>query len=304
MRTSIFTDSPEGVRTTWVWAVPILLVVFFFVGQIIAVVPAVESGMIHEDEIEAYPNILYMLTVIFGSVLLILGLWVRFFERKSLASIGMVLEPKGKAKLGWGYGIGLLMATSSVVGIWALGGYKIEGPQDFTLVSYVPIFLLALGFLVQSSVEEIMFRGWMLSRMSERFGLWAGVLSNATLFTLMHVEFSGEEAFSLIDFSIFTIMTMLFSIFLSFLAIRQKSVWGACAWHAAWNWSFITWFGLPTTGIALDITPLWVDLVMVEGQANWLTGGAVGPENSAITMVVLLIGCVLLYRSVRKTMTA
>lgn len=304
MSVSIFPGDREGRRRTWVWAVPFLLVIIFFAGQILAIVPAIESGMIAEDEIEAYPNILYMLTVVFGSVLVLLGLWVRFFEGRGLASIGMTLEPQAKNKLGWGYGVGLVMATASVVGIWAFGGYGVERPQDFALVSYAPIFLLALGFLVQSSVEEILFRGWMLSRVSERFGLWAGILSNATLFTLMHVDFSGEEAFSLIDFSIFTSMTMLFSIFLSFLAIRQKSVWGACAWHAAWNWSFITWFGLPTTGIALDITPLWVDLVMDESQVNWLTGGAVGPENSAITTLVLLIGCVLLYRGVRKNLAA
>lgn len=299
MTTTFFKDAPNGGRRTWPWAVPLLLVVFFFAGQIVAIVPAIESGWIAEDEIETYPNILYMLFIVFGTVMLPLFLWLRFFERRSWQSVGMLGTNGQKGRFGRGFGLGLLMATLSVVGIWLLGGYGLETGDSIGAASFVPILLLAAGFVVQSSVEEIFFRGWMLSRMTERYGLMVGIFSNALLFTLMHAGVGGDEQFILTEFALFFVMTMAFSVFLSLLVVRQGSVWGACAWHAAWNWSFITWFGLPTTGIALNIKPLFVDLQIAKGASNWLTGGAVGPENSAVTALVLVLGCLLLARGLK-----
>lgn len=299
MNKTLIFEGTEGARLGRVWLVPLLLPVFFFIGQIIAIVPPIELGLMHQDEIETYPNILYMLFVVFGAPFLIFWGWLRFREKRSLASVGITFSSGWKRLFGRGFLLGGGMAALSVAGIWMLGGYGVETAQDFGAVSYLPILLLMLGFAFQSSVEEILFRGWMLARLSERYGLWVGVWGNAIVFTLMHAGISGDEPFVLSDFAIFFVMTMAFSVFLSFMAVRQKSVWGACAWHAAWNWSYITWFGLPTTGIALDIRPLFVDLQITEGAAGWLTGGMAGPENSAVTTTVLIIGCFLLARGLR-----
>ena len=99
---------------------------------------------------------------------------------------------------------------------------------------------------------------------------------------------------------LFALMTLLFAIFLSLLVIREKTVWGASAWHAAWNWIFITWFGLPTTGIELKLAPLIADLAPTEGAPEWLTGGMEGPEGSVMTLAVLTVGCLILLRQVTK----
>lgn len=286
--------NPGEGRHVWGWAVPFLGFIFIMAGQIAGLVPAVSTGLIDPEQIETYPSILYMLFVIFGVIMVPLWLWLKYYEQRPLSSIGMTTY-KGRAKhCLQGYGIGLFMAVVSVFSVWMVGGYGVDVSATWA-PSLVPIALLMLGFLVQSSVEEIVFRGWMLSRVSASYGLWAGVLVNSLVFTLMHLNVSGEEAFDPFYFVIFVSMTMAFSIFTSFLVIRQKSVWGACAWHAAWNWSFITWFGLPTTGITLNVSPLLVDLANNEQMPSWLTGGSVGPENSVITAVVLFVACFLAY---------
>lgn len=291
MTSTFFSDKAENSRRTWFWAIPILLPVFLVGGQILALLPARWANLLNAETIETYPTILYFLVASFAAGFAILALWIRYFERRGLASIGIAFAPAAKGHFSKGYVYGLAMAAISVVGVWAVGGYTIESPQDFAQVSYIPIALLCFSFIVQSSVEEFFFRGWMLSRLAERFGIWTGILGNGALFTLMHVDF--EAAFDPLPFAIFAVMTMTFSIFTSLLVVRQKTIWGAAAWHAAWNWSFITWFGLPTTGIALDVKPLWVDLMMREGAPEWLTGGSDGPENSIITSVVLIACCVL-----------
>jgi hypothetical protein len=93
---------------------------------------------------------------------------------------------------------------------------------------------------------------------------------------------------------------MLFSVFLSLLVIKEKSIWGAAAWHAAWNWMFITWFGLPTTGIELNLVPLVSDLMPAPEAAVWLTGGTDGPEGSVLALIVLALGCVWMVYSLRR----
>lgn len=135
-----------------------------------------------------------------------------------------------------------------------------------------------------------------MGRIAERYGLRIAVIGNSLLFSLMHVDITGLGSTPAITIVFFAIMTFLFSIFLSLLAIRQRSVLGAAAWHAAWNWIFITWFGLPTTGIDLGLRPLVADLAPVNDATVWLTGGGIGPEGSVITLVVLGIGCVVLLR--------
>jgi membrane protease YdiL (CAAX protease family) len=302
LNTTIFEKRPMGARRVWVVATPFLLIAFLLTGQILTLLPAKYSGLITKENVEAYPHILYMLAVSFSGAAAVLLLWIRYFERRSPASVGIVFERGAASRFARGYGVGLAMASAAVVTIWALGGYEMETPQKFAEVSYIPILLLSVGFIVQSSVEEILFRGWMLERISDRYGVWAGILGNSAMFTLVHVEPGATDPIQIANF---LCMCFAFSIFLSLLVVQAKSVWGACAWHAAWNWVFITWFGLPTTGIALDLKPLWVDLTVRQGARQWLTGGATGPEDSIVTTVILIIGCaVLLIRQRRSSSSA
>jgi membrane protease YdiL (CAAX protease family) len=182
------------------------------------------------------------------------------------------------------------MAAGVVFAVRVLGGYSVETQTHLASTDFIPILVLLFAFILQSGTEEVVFRGWMMGRLAERYGLWIGVIGNSVLFTLMHVD---SEALALLGWTgivIFLSASMLFSIFLSLLVIRERSVWGAAAWHAAWNWMFITWFGLPTTGIELGLAPLVADYMPTPDAAVWLTGGTDGPEGSLMTPIVLLIG--------------
>lgn len=297
MKTELFENEGAGKRRTWVWAVPFLVPIFFICGQVTSILPVKALGLISREQVEVYPYFLYFLVASFACTLGFLLLWVRYFEGREFKCIGLTFKRTMLPRFGVGFAAGLALSCLSVLGIWALGGYRVETPFDFGMASYGPIFLLMLAFGLQSTVEEIFFRGWMLDRVAARFGLWPGILANSMLFTLMHLD---SENMTLMEGVTFAVMTTAFSIFLSLLVIRQKTVWGAGAWHAGWNWLFITWFGLPTTGIALDITPLWVDLEIAAGSPDWLTGGATGPENSLVTMAVLIVASLCLGLHLRR----
>jgi len=299
MKTELFEIASANCRRTWILAVPVLAFAFFIVGQILVLLPVKLLGLASRETVETYPTILYLIIGAFGVTALIFAAWLRFFERRSWASVGFGIAKDTRRNYLLRFGLGLLMAASVVYAVRLLGGYSIEAEVDLQLRDIVPILILMFAFVLQSGVEELIFRGWMLARIAARYGLWAGVIGNSVLFTLMHFN-SDVSALGLSGTFLFIAATLLFSVFLSLLVIKEKSVWGAAAWHAAWNWMFITWFGLPTTGIELNLVPLVSDLMPTPEAAVWLTGGTDGPEGSVLTPIVLALGCVWLIRSLRR----
>lgn len=296
----IFIEESSGYRKTWVWAVPVLVFVLFLLGQLIVILPADALGLVSRETIETYPTVLYLVIGTFAMVALLFTLWIKYFERRSMASVGLGIGRQTKTIYISGFALGLLMGAAVVCAVLLFGGYGPEAGTGTEARDLIPILILMFAFILQSGTEEMVFRGWMMARISARYGIWAGVLGNSLLFTLMHVEFDGFETTSAVMIVLFIVMTFLFSIFLSLLVIRQKSIWGASAWHAAWNWIFITWFALPTTGIELGLTPLITDLAPTEGAPEWLTGGIAGPEGSIMTLIVLTVAClILLWRGIK-----
>lgn len=298
--TAIFEPRPAQARVTWLWALPLLLVAFFILGQILAIIPIFESGLSEPDNIENYPDILLMLFGPFGMTAILLFAWVAWFEKRPLSSIGMQSLKTTKHHLLQGYGVGLLMAGSIVLTVWGLGGYQLGEQQTLTFYSLIPVIFLFFGFTVQSSAEELLFRGWLLGRVTEKKGQMWGIAINSAMFAILHLMAYDFDAASGTTIFIFVLMTLLFSVFLSVVTIKQGSVWFACGWHAGWNWFFISGFGLATTGIDLKIRPLLVNLDQAIEAPILLSGGVAGPENSIITTVVFLLAITITVKKLKK----
>lgn len=290
MKIELYETATHEYRRTWILAVPVLAFAFFILGQILFLLPAKILGLITRETIETYPTILYLIIGAFSMTAFIFTAWLRFFERRNFASVGLRIDDKMRRRYLSGFGLGLLMAASVVYGVQWFGGYEVEAEVSLQARDLLPIIVLVFAFILQSGTEELIFRGWMLGRIAARYGLIAGVIGNSALFTLMHVDPDALAALGMSGIVLFTITTLLFSVFLSLLSIKERSIWGACAWHAAWNWMFITWFGLPTTGIELNLVPLVSDLTPTPDAALWLTGGMDGPEGSILAPLVLAAG--------------
>lgn len=292
--TYLFGPAEGNYRRTWAWATFIIVPVFFLGGQIMFLLPAKLLGWITRENVETYPHVLNLIIGAFAVSALIFVLWIRFFERRDFRSVGLVFDGKASKRYLRGFAAGLLMAAAVVYSVRFFGGYSVEAETHLSSSALVPVFILLFAFILQSGTEELVFRGWMMGRLAERYGLWVGVIGNSVLFALMHVDLEALTALGASGMVIFTTATLLFSIFLSLLVIRERSIWGAAAWHASWNWTFITWFGLPTTGIDLGLAPLVADYMPAPEAAVWLTGGTDGPEGSVLTPIILVIGTLIL----------
>lgn len=289
----LYTERKTRHRRTWTLAAIVLAVVFMLGGELGAYFPAIKAGFISPGGgTDGWPQLTYELGVAFGLGSVLLLLWVWLFERRGPAALG--LNAKGPVRFLRGYLIGLAFLGGVVGSIWLAGGYVVEGSGAFGSAAVgaalLPIGALMLGFIIQGSSEELLFRGWLMQLIASRHGIWIAVVANSALFALAHagnIEPSNELYVGLAN-------VVLFGLFISLYAIREGSLWGVCGWHAAWNWLLGLGFGLEVSGMKIDSLPLITDLTGAPGAAWWLTGGAFGPEASLVTTAVLLTGTVVL----------
>lgn len=266
--------SPEPARgwLPWAWLSPILLI-FFVAAPVIAMDDWMQSrqwATPRGDPI-GLPGLYALLWLGFAPTLLAVLGWVRWIERRSLASIGLG-GPAPLRRLGRGFGIGIAMISLLVAVVWAAGGYDMGrwGPAWGAPESLLSIGLLLPSFVFQAGTEEIIFRGWLLSVLARKANVAVAVVLVSLTFTLLH--YSPHQEFRVI------LVSFLFSLFACAWVLRSGSLWGAMGWHAGWNWWLATGFELPVTGIEAHLPAAAVALRPI--GAAWLTGGAEGPEGS------------------------
>ena len=286
--------SPEPARgwLSWIWFAPILLILF-------NLVPAVAMDGWMESQQWATPRgepiglagLYALLWIGFAPTLLIVLGWVRFIERRSLASIGLVGTAPVKTFV-QGVLIGVGTIALVVAAIWAAGGMQAAGygPAWRSPGSLMHIGLLLLSFSFQASVEEIMFRGWLLSVVARKANVALAVLLVSLVFTLLH--YSPHQA------PLVTLVSFLFSLFACAWALRTGNIWGVMGWHTGWNWLLATGFELPVTGISSHLPALLVALRPLGSDA--LTGGAEGPEGSYLCNLFFIIAIVWMWKRGRK----
>lgn len=287
--------SPESARgwLPWTWLSPILLILFNAV-PVIALDDWMQSrhwSMPNGDPI-GLAGLHALLWIGFAPSLLLVLAWVRLVERRSFASIGLVGPAPLKAFLR-GVAIGIGTIALVVFAIFLAGGLQ---PADVGAAwrspySLLQIGLLLLGFGFQASVEEVMFRGWLLSAVARKANTAVAVLLVSLVFCFLH--FSPHQAPLVIA------STFLFSLFACLWALRSGSIWGVMGWHTGWNWLLATGFELPVTGIDAQLPALLVALRPHGSDA--LTGGAEGPEGSYLCSAFFMVGIACMaWRSARK----
>jgi len=218
-----------------------------------------------------FPGLCSFLLIEFSATGLVLLAWVRLVERRSLATIGLVEGRRAQTFL-TGLAIGLATSFAVVMAIWSAGGYRAAG---FATAFASPGALLKIGFLlvcfaVQSSVEEILFRGWLLSAVARKLNVGLGVALTSMVFMLLH--YGPGQHWSVM------VGTFLFSLFACAWALKTGNIWGVMGWHAGWNWLLAVGFEVPVTGFDAHLPALLVKLTPI-GPSS-LTGGAQGPEGS------------------------
>ncbi len=273
----LFSQQPVRGWLPWGLLVPVLAFTFM-------AVPTIGAAMLldHYELVDARgpvgaAGVMALLLTSFPLIALIGWGWVRGIEQRSLATIGLV-TPGGARRFVQGHLIGVASVLAVVTLIALLGGYRASGVLPALSSGSAPgaALLLLFGFAVQSSVEEIVFRGWMLSGIARKLNVPIAVLLTSLLFGMLH--HSPDSPLALVG-------TFMFSLFACCWVLRVGHVWGVMGWHAGWNWLLCTGFELPLSGTN-PIEPALITRLVDQGPPL-LTGGAYGPEASLLTIAAL-----------------
>ena len=212
-------------------------------------------------------------------------LWVRLFEKRSIASMGFHGLGSGLFKFARGGLFAFLSMAAMAFGMQAIGyaeGSPAEVPTSWMLVW--PLLILMLGWIVQGSTEEIVTRGLLFQSVGARHGLIVAVIISAAVFTLLHGMNDNPSA-------VFFINLALYSVFACFYALREASLWGICGHHAMWNFTQGNLFGFAVSGSQFGEDRL---MQFSETGPDLITGGATGPEGGLVTTIILAISMVVL----------
>jgi uncharacterized protein len=112
---------------------------------------------------------------------------VRWVEKRSLASVGLCGEQRLRKFL-IGLAVGIAMMGAIVTAIALSGGYRVAdlAPVFASPAALGWIALLLVGFTVQASVEEFVFRGWLFSTVMRRWNTTAAFILSSAAFTFLH----------------------------------------------------------------------------------------------------------------------
>jgi membrane protease YdiL (CAAX protease family) len=190
------------------------------------------------------------LFTLFAIIIIIVFLWVRFYEGRKISSLGFT-------KSNWilnyltGFGLGILM-VSVVVGIIALfGNVRVvyDSPNLTGIDSLGIVLIFLVGYLIQGASEEILSRGWMMQVIGARYRPWVGVIISSLLFAIFHLNNSGVTVLSVINL-------IIVALFLALFVMKDENLWSACGWHSSWNWMLGNVYGLSVSGTGEKVSVL------------------------------------------------
>jgi len=190
----------------------------------------------------ADPAIILVALFMTGLTIPVTVFYIRRIEKRPLRTIGLSRERILRRYIA---GVG---AGSALVALTALPDL-LAGPiswKGFTAI--VPVYLAA--FVIQGASEEVLFRGFLLSAISRRIGVfWAAVLSSA-LFAAMHIA----TLEGLLDF----LVIFLIGFLLAMITVRTNSLWMACGLHSTWNFVSGLLFPVNAGGMKVDYSVITV----------------------------------------------
>lgn len=247
-RAGVFGLVPAGARLTYVWATPIVMLGMLAASQVLPIVVAVPiAGAIIASGVKIPPAVLFCLFVVGIAAIFALFagagvFWIKVFERRSLASAGWRGPNRaGRYLRGWGIGfaIGAVFLILQYLLDRESGPLLVSGLAELVSspAGFLVLGLFAIMFAIQSGAEEFVFRGWMMSAIAARRGVTPAVLISGFAFGIAHIHYAFISPLA-------GVLAMLgvgfIGVAFAFYALREGSVTGACAAHAAYNYSLVT----------------------------------------------------------------
>jgi uncharacterized protein len=273
----IFLTSEERrLRSGWrlVGQLMLLLVFIFLFG--------IPAFIIYPPNTTNLDELLLLSTIVgFPAITISVYLARRYLDRRSIASLGLYLNPQAVKDLGFGFGLAAFMMGVIFLAHLAAGWLILEGfVWNFEPVQTVVLNILfwLFIFILVGWYEELLVRGYWLQNLAEGLNIFWAVLISSVLFAVLHLSNPNASWISAVGL-------LAAGLFLAYSFLRTRSLWLPIGLHIGWNFFQGNVFGFPVSGIT---TYALIEHTVVGERI--VTGGAFGPESGLILFPVLLIG--------------
>lgn len=185
-------------------------------------------------------------------------------------------------------GVGWIAVPLAIV--YAAGGYEVtavRGAMPGLGGTFVMILLAAF-------LEELVFRAVLFRILEQWVGTTAAMAVSVSAFALAHV---GNGDVTPLEDLAGVLASLVIGALWTLLFAWTRNLWVVTANHALWNFTIIL------TGLTLSGIEDWRMLAPIASKnagPMWLTGGAFGPENSAVTLVWVVGWIAVLWRRSRR----
>lgn len=229
--------------------------------------------------IVGYNIISVLCSYIFSAVILLL--LVKYFEKTTFDYFGFTKENNLES-----IKVGLGLAILGVIGVVAI---LLLSNNIFLVVSKdlkigIMVILIVL-VLIQGFFEEIIFRGYLMTRLAAKKGKWIAIILSSIFYLVFRMSNPSASKLDLINiFLISIVMSLLYWYFDNVLVVA--------VFHALWNCISGVIFGFSISGIRV-VGSIFV--VETTSDKQILTGGSYGIEGSVITTVFFAILGLLVY---------
>lgn len=286
----IFIDKQDNYRIGWKIAFAVTL---YVISSLLSAVIA--SAVYQNIHISSFPSMTSdimnpSLNDALSSVTLIILLYLVFHimskgHQNYWNNLGFSGSDYLKMVLG-GFMCAAMFCSMYIIPLYFVKQLEIE----FVLFTPDILLTLIIGLIIFTGVsfsEEIIFRGYIQSRLSEKYEDWLSILITALLFAVLHLANSSYSLLSLV-------YLFISGIALSLMRIATKGIWFPLGFHLAWNWSEITVFGLGNN----EPLQRWL-FTSVETETIW-TGNNGSSGLAVILSFLSIIGLLMCIKTKRK----
>lgn len=225
-------------------------------------------------------NILSVLcSYIFPAVILLFS--VKYFEKTTFDYFGFSKENNLLA-IKSGLGLAIFSVIGIVVILLVSNNISLTLSKDLKIGIIIILIILVL---IQGFLEEVVFRGYLMTRLAAKKGKWIAIILSSLFYIVFHMSNPTTSKLDLINiFLISIVMSLLYWYFDNILVIA--------IFHAFWNCISGVIFGFNISGIRVSDSIFTVEAI---SDKQILIGGSYGIEGSIIVTVFFAILGLLVY---------
>lgn len=199
----------------------------------------------------------------------------------------------------WGVILSVLLPTFVVIVFLMVGKAEVNA---FALENVVLIVIASMITALKAGIlEEMLFRGFIMKLLENRWNRYIAILIPSFIFSLVHIP--SMETFTLGGVVLLVISGTLVGVMFSLVAYKGNSISNSAFMHAIWNFIMITSILHITTEQRAYGEPIFS--IIIPSDNILLTGAGFGVEASFIAIIgyALVCGIVMFFKKNKTDVT-